>query len=214
MKKILPKLIALCLAVLFGGTASVFLSSVIHFQLKQIKVTMELLAPSNCIQSIASDRQHLTLFLCLWGVTLLLAILIMASNVGKKYESDMRQITPKIKTPVAAGQCQHGSARWLSKSQIKEAFDTVKMNYRNTHMKELISKGYDKVTTKSKANQKQKKNKWFKIPRKDSRKKLSKSELAKKAAARKKADSKRKKEKANKSGNAISIVSKKWSGKI
>ncbi|MDR1892359.1 MAG: hypothetical protein LBQ48_05070 [Oscillospiraceae bacterium] len=213
MKNLKIKLFLFLVALLFGAAACVFLSSIIHFQFQHIKLTPDSLKLLNCIHSIVSDRRHLMLFLCLCGVVLLLSVLIAVSNIGGKYESDMRQITPDIKTPVAAGQSQHGSARWLEKIKLKKVFAIVNTGWKNPRIKELMRCGYDTVTDK---NNPQPVKKRQKRPAKGNPKKLSAAAKAKKAAANRKAASKKhrdNKPQAPKSEKKpISIVSKGWDG--
>lgn len=56
------------------------------------------------------------LFLCLNGFIVLFAIFFFVAN-NKPYQSELKQITPKISTPVSAGQKQFGSAEWLSEKK-------------------------------------------------------------------------------------------------
>ena len=60
-----------------------------------------------------------------------------------KYRSDMRQVTPDIETPQAAGQGQYGTARWLEQSQYPKRFDTVQIDENSRVIRELIAHGYD-----------------------------------------------------------------------
>ena len=208
MKKLRVKIFMLCVAMLTGGVASVFLSSIIHFQMRRITLTPDSLKPAHCLQSIASDRQHLALFLCLCGVFLLLSVLLMVSNISGKYESDMKQITPNIKTPVAAGQRQNGSAQWLAKSKIKEAFAIVKTGWENPTIKELMDHGYDPAPDKNNPDKIQKNQGQL---AKTGKKRSSKTAKAKKTAGHRKAVAKKhRKNKTQDPQTQISIVSKGW----
>lgn len=68
---------------------------------------------------------------------------IMVMQEYIKYKSDMRQVTPDIETPEAAGQGQYGTARWLEQSQYSERFDTVQIDVTSSVVRELIAHGYD-----------------------------------------------------------------------
>ena len=93
-----------------------------------------------CISSIVTQRQHTVLFLCLEGSIFLLSILYFTMN-NRPYQSQLRTITPQIKTPVPAGQKQHGSAEWLHEKEKDKVFDTAEIKFRDGFIKNLISQG-------------------------------------------------------------------------
>jgi type IV secretion system protein VirD4 len=84
------------------------------------------------------------LFLCLQGFAALLGILYFNDN-NKPYQSDLREITPMIKTPVPAGQKQHGSAEWLTEKEKDTAFNNTVINLHDRLIKKLISEGYSDI---------------------------------------------------------------------
>lgn len=97
-----------------------------------------------CVLSIVTVKQHTVLFLCLQGFATLLGILYFTAN-NKPYQSDLRQITPMIKTPVPAGQKQHGSAEWLTEKEKDAAFNSTVINLHDRLIKKLISEGYSDI---------------------------------------------------------------------
>ena len=77
--------------------------------------------------SILSNRQHLLMFLCLQGFILILCIMFFLTNL-RPYQSDLVKVTPNIETPVAVGQHQHGSSRWLTEDEMDKYFDNYTLD--------------------------------------------------------------------------------------
>lgn len=96
-----------------------------------------------CIESLMSDKQHLALFLCFVGVVFILVMVLMMNRKTSIYESPLQTLTPKIKTPVPAGQRQHGSATWLKRQEYKDVFGTYLLDPGDPSIKELMEHGYD-----------------------------------------------------------------------
>lgn len=98
----------------------------------------------NLIARLASDKQTGMLFLCVEGF--LCALILMMVVMGKSheiYESAMHNITDKIKTPVHAGQNQHGSSKWLDRKAYRNVFGAYTLDPRNPMVAELIRLGRD-----------------------------------------------------------------------
>lgn len=134
------KLIISLIIFLTGLIANIYFSSALHLILSgRIKV-LKLIPISGCISSIVTQKQHTVLFLCLQGFVTLLGILYFTAN-NKPYQSELREITPQIMTPVPAGQRQHGSAEWLGEKEKEAAFETVVINTRDKFIKKLIAQG-------------------------------------------------------------------------
>lgn len=91
-----------------------------------------------CIDSIAIDSRHRTLFLCIQGFFFCMSLFYYFSN-NKPYQSSLRQITPKIQTPYSAGQKQHGSAEWLSDKDKEISFENFVLNHND--LKAIINDG-------------------------------------------------------------------------
>nr|WP_250860449.1 type IV secretory system conjugative DNA transfer family protein [Oceanirhabdus seepicola] len=93
---------------------------------------------------MAVSKEHLLLLLCLNGFAVLFAIFFFVAN-NKPYQSELRQITPNISTPVSAGQKQFGSAKWLAEKEKDIAFESFSLNPNDSKVKILIEQGYDDV---------------------------------------------------------------------
>jgi type IV secretion system protein VirD4 len=61
------------------------------------------------------------------------------------YQSHLRTVTPDIQTPVAVGQYQHGSAKWLTNKEKDKAFESFVLDPNAPQIKELLWSGYDEL---------------------------------------------------------------------
>ncbi|EPR13888.1 VirD4-like conjugal transfer protein, CD1115 family [Ruminiclostridium papyrosolvens] len=93
-----------------------------------------------CIDSIKTVKKHRLLFLCFEGLSFCLAASLMVSY-SRNYISKLQCITPKIYTPVAAGQNQFGSARWMTEKEKAKAFYTAVINHKDEFYKALLASG-------------------------------------------------------------------------
>lgn len=137
-KKLLISLLILVSGILFN----LYFSTVIHQLLSKQMIVLEIPSLIICIHSMAVSREHLLLFLCLDGFIALFSIFYYVAN-NKPYQSDLREITPKISTPVPAGQKQFGSAEWLTEKEKDSAFNSFTLNINDNMVKALIEQGYD-----------------------------------------------------------------------
>ena len=111
-----------------GLIVNIYFSSALHLILSARMRVLKLIPLGDCISSIVTAKQHTMLFLCLQGFVTLLGVLYFTAN-NKPYQSELREITPQIKTPVPAGQKQHGSAEWLTEKEKDTAFDSTVINH-------------------------------------------------------------------------------------
>ena len=137
-----PKLIICALIFFLGAVVNVFFSTALHNILAGEMRTLEFIGFFECIGSIASDRQHLLLFLCSQGFALILALVFFLTNM-RPYQSYLRSITPDIETPAAVGQYQHGSAKWLNDKEKDKAFESFILDPNDKEIAELLRSGYD-----------------------------------------------------------------------
>ncbi|OFI05976.1 hypothetical protein CLOACE_13570 [Clostridium acetireducens DSM 10703] len=136
-KKLLISLLILVSGILFNF----YFSTIIHQLLSKQMAVLKIPSLIICIHSMAVSKQHLLLFLCLDGLIVLFSMFYYVAN-NKPYQSDLREITPKISTPVPAGQKQFGSAEWLEKEK-DSAFNSFILNANDITVKVLIRQGYD-----------------------------------------------------------------------
>lgn len=149
------KLLVCLLIFLTGLIGSIYFSTALHQVLSGQMKTLSPTPFTQCIKSIASDEAHRMLFLCLTGFALLFAAFFYFSN-SKPYQSKLREITTKIKTPVPAGQKQHGSAEWLMDREKDMVFCSHYINPEDDVINELIRVGYDDLKVDRNGGDKQK----------------------------------------------------------
>ncbi|OSA94610.1 UNVERIFIED_ORG: conjugal transfer protein TraG [Clostridium botulinum] len=137
-KKLLISLLILVSGILFDFYFSTIIHNLFSKQMAVLKIPSLII----CIHSMAVSKQHLLLFLCLDGFIGLFSVFYYVAN-NKPYQSDLREITPKVSTPVPAGQKQFGSAEWLTEKEKDSAFNSFILNANDITVKTLIRQGYD-----------------------------------------------------------------------
>lgn len=147
------KLIIASLIFCVGLWLNIYFSTNLHFLLSNEMSVLSFISLKTCVTSLASNKAHVMLFLCLQGFVVLFALFYYIAN-HKPYQSDLVVITPQISTPVAAGQKQFGSARWLSENEKNTTFMSYHMSeFAMINGKDLVLKdggivlGYEKVNS-------------------------------------------------------------------
>jgi type IV secretion system protein VirD4 len=99
------------------------------------------LAPALLWAGVMSDERHrlLTLGICFVIVAGIAALLLMSRK--ETFESDTTAVAGEIQTPVAIGQGQHGTARWLKPSERAKAFALYRLDGKNSVFAALLSAG-------------------------------------------------------------------------
>jgi type IV secretion system protein VirD4 len=137
-----PKLIICVLIFLIGSFVSVFISTALHNILSGRIRTLAFAGFSECIGSMAASRNHLMLFLCLSGFTLILSGVFFLTNM-RPYQSHLNMVTPDIQTPAAVGQYQHGSAKWLTDREKDKVFESFVLDPNDEQIAGLLRNGCD-----------------------------------------------------------------------
>ncbi|HEX2925474.1 MAG TPA: reverse transcriptase domain-containing protein [Ruminiclostridium sp.] len=119
---------------------SVFVSTAFHKILIGADRVPTYYPIKECIQSIRTVEKHRLLFLIFEGFSFCLAAALMVSY-SRNYISKLQCITPQIYTPVAAGQNQFGSARWMKEKEKAKAFETIIINTNDRLYELLIEAG-------------------------------------------------------------------------
>lgn len=81
-----------------------------------------------------SNRTFRLLFLLLFILVFLAMIVLMLED--KPYKSELKTIAHGIEIPLAAGQLQHGSARFMTEAEVEKNFATVVL--RKKDIKKLL----------------------------------------------------------------------------
>jgi len=137
-----PKLIMCAVIFLTGSVINVFFSTALHNILSKQINALAFTGFFECIGSMASSRQHLILFLCLSGFSLVLSMVFFLTNM-RPYQSHLRTVTPDIQTPAAVGQYQHGSAKWLTDKEKDKVFESFILDPDDEKIQKLLRSGYD-----------------------------------------------------------------------
>ena len=137
-----PKLIMCAVIFLIGSFLCVYFSAALHNIFSKQMSTLEISGFFECLRSMAQDRQHRMLFLCLSGFSFILSVVFFLTNM-RPYQSHLNKVTPEIETPAAVGQYQHGSAKWLSDKEKDKAFESFILDPNDGHIAKLIESGYD-----------------------------------------------------------------------
>ena len=131
--------VIICIAALF---INIYFSTIVHELMNQSFKGVTSLTLSHCIGSIKANQSQFIIFLSLQLFVMLGVALLLLNRYGD-YISNMTKVTKDIRTPVSAGESQHGSARWLSKKEQYKTFETAKISPKNPVIRELITHGYD-----------------------------------------------------------------------
>lgn len=138
------KLIVAVLIFIVGTVANIYFSTILHLALSRHLQGSPPPTLYRCLHSIVTNQKHLVLFLCLTCFVLLAAVFYYLAN-NKPYQSQLRQITSNISTPVPVGQKQYGSAEWLTEAEKEKYFKSFYLDSKNPLVKELINRGYEDI---------------------------------------------------------------------
>jgi type IV secretion system protein VirD4 len=145
------KPLALLAILTLAVTTGFFMSTLLHLSLSGADLK---LSPAESLLSLGSDRRHVELFLLITSLSLVVFFLIGKS--GGAFKTSIAQITPQIETPVAHGQFQHGSARWLHDKEKDGLFANYRIERRFTTMVDRMRHGLASETEKAKWEQEHK----------------------------------------------------------
>lgn len=79
--------------------------------------------------SVINNKNQFYLFLVLEGFMILFILYMFFPNLSKIKSSKTMKITDSIEIPVAVGNGQHGTSRFLNEKEIDQVFHTVKYKY-------------------------------------------------------------------------------------
>ena len=119
---------------------SVFASMALHKIFNGADRAPQMYPIRECIKSIVTVEKHRLLFLYLVGFSFCASATILVTY-SRNYMSKLQQITPDIFTPVAVGQNQHGSARWMKEKAKAKTFKTMIIDPNEPIYKMLIKAG-------------------------------------------------------------------------
>jgi type IV secretion system protein VirD4 len=99
------------------------------------------LRPAAILASLAANEHHRMLTLCVELVIVAGIAALMLMSRKDTFESDTASVTDAIKTPIAIGQGQHGTARWLRKTERTAAFSLVRLTDEDEIFTALLDAG-------------------------------------------------------------------------
>lgn len=94
-----------------------------RFNYKEVNITI-----AGSFLSLIHNKAQLHLLLILFGILGLLLFMMLTSNLYKVGRTDTVHITDKIETPVAVGEGQHGTSRFMTEEEKREEFYVVEYN--------------------------------------------------------------------------------------
>ncbi len=125
-----------------GTILNLFFTAALHELLSGQIDTLMLLPFLRCLTGLFTEHRQMMLFLSFEGFLILCCILFWVQN-SRPYQSELMQIAGDIYTPVPVGQYQHGSSRWLKKTEREEVFETEIIDPHNEVIKMLLDTGYE-----------------------------------------------------------------------
>lgn len=139
-RKTIAKVILGILIFLIGTIGAIAFTSYLDALIMNKQINMSIFKIPY-IQNLLNNPKALKLFYSFELLVLLMSIFLVVKN-DKFYESNMIKITPKIKIPVAAGQMQFGSARFMTVEE-KEEQGVLYIRKKDNKIKKIINQGYD-----------------------------------------------------------------------
>ena len=93
----------------------------------------------NIINDFFSNEKVKQLFLIIEGLVLLMIFyLITQQNALKSNISNKKEVAKGIKTPVAVGEGQYGTARFMTKKEANNVYDSIVLDKRNENIQKLL----------------------------------------------------------------------------
>ncbi|MDO5556673.1 MAG: type IV secretory system conjugative DNA transfer family protein [Clostridia bacterium] len=97
---------------------SIYISAIVHLKMTNQSLNLNI----EIIRTIIKDNQYQRLLMLCLLLTEVIIIVLLYSNSRTAYKTDTVRITNKIKTPIIAGEGQHGTSRWLTKKEFANEF--------------------------------------------------------------------------------------------
>jgi type IV secretion system protein VirD4 len=142
MNKIKIKLVVFLFLSLTGLAAGFFFSGYVNLLLSGGNLDgLAALRPASIMASLAQSERHRMLALCIGAVALSGAAAITLLNRRETFESDTSAVAGSIATPVAIGQGQHGTARWLRAQERGKAYALYRLDESDPCFAALLAAG-------------------------------------------------------------------------
>jgi type IV secretion system protein VirD4 len=99
------------------------------------------LRPALIWASIVENERHRMLTLCVELVIVAGIAALMLMSRRETFESDTMTVAGSINTPIAIGQGQHGTARWLKRDERHKAFAVHRLEQSDVNFAALLLAG-------------------------------------------------------------------------
>jgi type IV secretion system protein VirD4 len=142
MKKAKVKIPLFVFLSAIGAVAGFFFAGYVNLLLTGGSIDdISALHPALLWESVTADGRHrmLTLGVC-FVIAAGVAALLLTSR-RETFESDTTAVAGTIRTPVAVGQGQHGTARWLKPAERKKAFSLYILDKQDDVFAALLEAG-------------------------------------------------------------------------
>jgi type IV secretion system protein VirD4 len=128
MKKTKMKILLFILLSVIGTIIGFFFAAYVNLLLSGGNTDdIAALRPYVIMAGIAADERHRMLTLCVCFVIVAGIAALMLASRRETFESDTAAVAGDIKTPVAVGQGQHGTARWLKPAERRKVFSLYRL---------------------------------------------------------------------------------------
>lgn len=145
-KKKRVKLIISILLFILGTIVCIFVSSYLHLLLTEGLDKIKLIELGEAVTIIKFNSKARHLFIAFESAIILISVFYFIIN-DNFYESELIEITPKIKIPKPAGQMQFGSARFINNKDIEKLFTISIIKDKDSLIKELLEFGNNEFQT-------------------------------------------------------------------
>lgn len=100
-----------------------------------------------CFAGLVSISKARSFFFIFLLIALLFVLYALFGMDYINYKTKMQRITPKISTPRPEGSEEYGSARWLDKHKVQDAFFTVTVDLASPLLRQLMEEGESEAET-------------------------------------------------------------------
>ncbi len=125
-----------------GTLFNLYFTAALHGILSGEIKTLAVIPLTQCIRGVFVNERQGMLFAAFEGFILLLGILFFVQN-SRSYQSELVKVTEDISTPIAVGQYQHGSSRWMGEREKDRIFSYCMINPAHPVIRELLESGYE-----------------------------------------------------------------------
>lgn len=117
------KIILFLIMVTVSIPICVLISNIIDLSLSNKFLEISNINFMNAIQNLFEGGKQFKIYILLQSLFILFFLAVIFIQKENIYASDLGNVTDKIKTPIVAGQGQHGTSRWLTEKEFEKVFD-------------------------------------------------------------------------------------------